>query len=1433
MDLKHNTTIHSETSNKTMDDEFIFPVSFSQERLWFLEQLEKKTSSYNMAGALRLEGDLDTKALQRALNKIVNRHEILSTTFAVVNGTLSQVVSPTTDIPIKMVVLKDHEDSNQSVELQRLIRQESQRPFNLNKGPLLNVTLYKLGSGSYVLLMTMHHIIGDGWSMGVLVKELSVLYDAFAQDLALPLEELTIQYGDYTLWLHEQLSGELLEKKLDYWRERLAGTPTDMPLPTDYDRPSSRTFQGDELSLVLPEALTNGLRSLSKDKNVTLFTTVLAGLKLLLYKWTGQLDVVVGTVTSGRDRAEIEPLIGCFINFLALRSKLSDEQTVETLLEAVGSTVLDAYPHQDCPFEKVVEAVNPDRQEGTNPIYNVALLLQNYPLELQFSKSISAHPFPLETGSALLDLRFEVFESPTEILIRCEYDTDLFILETINELLENYKLFLQKMVDYSKALLSEFELTEALKSKVQSFEARTKKPTLAISATFTAEPIAGFFDFWATELQDPYQLEFAPYNQVFQQLLDINGLLNNSSRGTNVLLIRLEDWQKDINKMEHTVQEFVSALSTAIGRSGSKSYLVVSCPPSPGMVTDPSHVKAYRNWENEIKATLSNIGGIHLVTSEELQHMYHLESYYDPDRDAMAHIPYTQNAFAVLATCVVRTMDAIKRNPYKVVVLDCDNTLWGGICGEDGATGVDISAPYRALQEFMLSQQSQGKILCLCSKNEPEDVFEVFDTHDGMLLKREHIVLYKINWLPKSENIKALAKELNLGLDSFIFVDDNPVECAEVGANCPEVLTLQLPAEPDQIPSFLDHVWAFDTLTITDTDKNRTEQYQQNIARKRLMEDTMTFNDFLEGLQLQIEITPAVSDQYTRLSQLTQRTNQFNFNTIRRTEVELKQLLNSSKMECLVVHVKDRFGDYGLVGEMLFYRKENSLEVDTFLLSCRALGRGVEYKMLSELGAIAQKEGVNWVVVTCIATEKNRPARDFLDTIGKRYGKTIDGGLLYNFPVKELVALVFAPGDIISQGIAKQQKQKSVAQKSLRFDHYQRIAQELKEPEQIVDAMEAKKKWKDRALESEYIPPRDDTEIRITSIWQNILKVQKIGIHDNFFALGGSSLLGVELVNHVRESFGIELPLSALFQGQTISELAKILSGNKDLLKWSPILPIRATGTKTPFFCIPGAGGNVLYFYDLARFIDDERPFYGLQSLGLDSNSEPHTKIEDMASYYIGVIKEVQPEGPYLLGGHSFGGYVAYEMAVQLQQKGENVSLLAVIDAPAPFMLASYNEDSERDEAIWLLEMSWIIESWLGKDLGIVEDEVRAMDKKAQLQYFKESLEGVNILPPDSDLGQFRRLINVFKANQYAESQYRPEKSIALSSMLLCRASEAMNGDSKGRSLTMTDDDVKGWQWYTKKLEIATAPGNHITMLAQPHVEVLGKTLGKYLDSAD
>ena len=608
-------------------------------------------------------------------------------------------------------------------------------------------------------------------------------------------------------------------------------------------------------------------------------------------------------------------------------------------------------------------------------------------------------------------------------------------------------------------------------------------------------------------------------------------------------------------EFQQIMAEFVQILQLSSERSQTP-HLVCFCPPTPEIVASPAQAAVYQQMMQSLEAACDAITGVQVLKTAVLEQRYPVPNKYDQRTDKLGHIPYTPAYYAALGSSVARQLALRHRPPYKVIVLDCDQTLWQGVCGEDGANGVVLDAPRRTLQQFMVAQGEAGMLLCLCSKNSEADVLDVFQQRSEMPITLDHLAAWRINWQPKSENIRSLAQELQLGLDTFIFIDDNPLECAEVRAHCPEVLTLQLPQEAAQIPTFLDHVWAFDQLQKTAVDQQRATFYQQNSQRQQLEEESSGLADFLSRLQLEVHIAPLKVDQLARVSQLTYRTNQFNCTTIRRSETEIHSLVDTGEQTCLTVTVRDRFGAYGLVGVILFTETAVALQVDTFLLSCRALGRRVEHHMLAKLGQLAQERGLKEIIVPYIPTARNQPAHRFLASVADTSTPLEDGTVLYRVRSETAVQLLTQQPDDqlgLQRGEAGQTETAVVGNGRYAKSHlFNQIATELNGAQRVLAHMEQLTQRKPASQMERKAAPTNELEIMIARIWQNVLNVTQVGIHDDFFEMGGSSLKGVQLLALLERTLSqrdISLDISpvSLRKHPTIKQLADLIARQTNL----------------------------------------------------------------------------------------------------------------------------------------------------------------------------------------------------------------------------------------------------------------------------------------------
>jgi amino acid adenylation domain-containing protein/FkbH-like protein len=1399
------------------------PVTFVQERLWFLDQIDPGGHAYNVPWAVRLQGHLDPVALRHAFEVVVARHEILRTGLVYENGALRQVIHASVELPWETEDLASEASGGTEARAHEAVLAESRRPFNLAAAPLMRVRLLRLSENEHLLIVVMHHAISDGWSLTLLGRELAVCYDAATSNSApAGLVDLPLQYADFAHWQRGWMHGKVLDHELEYWKGSLAGAPAALDLPADFaaENPDNK---GDTRELFLPPEALRKVNELSQREGITPFIVLMTCLAITLRRWTGQEDLVIGTVVAGRNRCEIEALIGCFMNFLPMRARLNEVPTAHEALRRICKTVLDGQAHQDCPFERMVEAMNPERRQNENPLYNVAFLYQNFPPSLFESSAIKGLPVQVSAGAALLDLRFEAEPQDGGLRLSCEYKTDLFETATVDHLLASLRQVIEVLLKDLDVPLEQFNVVPELAAQARRARERQRQEIINIAATFTAEPLEEPLRHWMRELQTPVAVHFAPFNQVFQQLLNPASLLRGNPGGLNLILVRLEDWlgagangfiEEAQTAVTRTANEFIQAMrASAIS---STPHLVCLCPASPRILTSGMH-EFLEETEHSLASELESMPGVFVLDSHRIFEWYPVQNYYDASAEALGSVPYTPLFFTALAAAVARRHHAVKRSPCKVIVLDCDNTLWSGVCGEEGPQGIRLEAPWKALQDFMLAQHASGRLLCLCSKNNEEDVEAVFAQRADMPLNRQHFTAVKLNWMPKSENLKALARELNLGLDSFVFLDDNPVECAEVEANCPEVLVLQLPEQPAQFDAFLRHAWVFDLLKVTEEDKKRAQMYHQNAQREKLRSETLSLADFLESLELKIRIEPMTTEQVTRAAQLTQRTNQFNFTTVRRNEAEMLAL--PSNTQVLSVQVSDRFGDYGLVGVVIFSIADHSLQLDTFLLSCRVLGRGVEHRIFNRLGHIAREHRVKYIEVPFVRSAKNKPALDFLQASGKQFAETTADGFLFRYPAGYAASLAPRESVHVEQGTAEGAALEVRSQISSRkFTRCREIALNLNEPEKIHRHFESRIAAR-HLRRSEYSAPHTTMERQLCQLWQNLLRVDRVGIRDNFFDLGGHSLLAVRLFAEIEQLTGRKFPLVTLFQTPTVEQLARVLTQGRQHGGSSLLVPIQPQGTRPPLFLVHGAGGDVLWGYaNLAAHLGQDQPIYGIKSRG-QGGEEEFSNLTAMAEFYASVLLQFQPEGPYLLGGYCFGGNVAYEMARILRQRGHEVSLVALIDS------SPSNAGYER--------LAWWRPYRFARNLYYWLEDFAALKPEDRRHFFlRKGRALLRKLKQRFSRGKTGEIVDL---EDVIDLTYFPENELKLwqchLDALVQHVEQPYEGQvtllrTRGQPIFCSFDEDFGWGRLVRgELHLQVIPGSHENIFVDPNVQVLAREL--------
>lgn len=767
------------------------------------------------------------------------------------------------------------------------------------------------------------------------------------------------------------------------------------------------------------------------------------------------------------------------------------------------------------------------------------------------------------------------------------------------------------------------------------------------------QPIRELLAHWAAALGMPWAVEEDGFGQVFQTLLASAGRPDAEDR-LHAMLVRPSDWQ------DSGPDQIVELITTAAGQ------------PSPtvlglcrGIGQSPAE---WNSIVERARASTDQSPNVTLIVEDEVKAAYPTPRFDDPASDKIGAMPFTPAGYAAWATALARAVHRRTKPTHKAIIVDCDNTLWRGVCGEVGPTGIELTEGHLALHRLLVTQAESGVVIGLCSKNSAEDVERVWAERDDMVLPRDSVTIAAVNWRPKSENIREIGERLSLGTDSFIFVDDNPVECAEVEANCPGVTVTRFPDNDADMVRFCDHHWAFD-LRNDAASGSRVEYYRAHLSREANRDTAPSLGEFLANLELRLTFHDIDSERIDRASELTLRTNQFHLSVRRRKVDELESDLASGDRGFLV-GASDRFGEYGIVGLVIYRVNEDAVVAPTFLLSCRALGRGVEHRMLQRLGDIARDQGVGKVGLEYRETDRNEPALDFLRSI-------VPGAPIAKHGTLEMdasrAAEVTPDTNEPATRSPKTAASKPASGRTATSRHGGALDRsfELSVPAALLAD-------RDSARNSPATPSTngvqhlDDLETVIAAAFRDALG-RPVDADIDFVEAGGHSLIAVGVFARILDHTGLELPISTLFEAGSIRSLARFvrarLTGASER-EHRFVVPINEAGARksdvaNALFIAGGRNGNVVTLARLAREFDD-RPVFGLQYRGVLGDDEPHETIEDAARDFLSEIRQVKPNGPYHLGGYSGGGLIAMAMAQQLIDAGETVSGLFLIDTRHP-----------------------------------------------------------------------------------------------------------------------------------------------------------------------
>ncbi|WP_266157235.1 non-ribosomal peptide synthetase [Dyella silvatica] len=1267
------------------------PLSFEQQRMWYLAQLEPGGFTYNVPWFLRLTGALDLAALTAALRRVIDRHDVLRTRYVELDGEPRQVIAP--DATGVTLAVETVDES----ALAARAAHEAQQPFDLATGPLIRVRVLRVSANDHVLLFTMHHIVCDGWSIGVALRELGAAYRGEA------LAPLAIQYADFAAWQRAQLTGARLADDLAYWRAQLAGAPPVIELPLDRPRPAARTGRGAVIDRVLPASIALATRAFAQRESVSEFMTLLAAYGALLARYTGQPDVVIGSPIAGRDRGELEPLIGLFVNTLALRVDTAGELTFRQLVARVRETCLAAYAHQTLPFDRVVDALKPDRDPRTTPIFQVMFAVKTAQAADLGVPGLTARPLDVHPGMAKFELTLFAHLTDDGLATTWEYNTDLFDRPTIERMAAHFEILLGQLIADPDRALDQTPMIDAREhATLRAFgEAISPFPDdLSLHALFEAQvvrtPDALALTFANTELT--YAALNARANQLAHHLISL-GVTREDRVG--VCLGRSVDF-------------IVAVLATI--KAGAAYVPLDPAYPAERLayMTDDVRAKVVisRDWLTAADLTAHSSANPPITTT---------------NRD-LAHVMYTSGSTGrPKGTCIEQRAIArlVLATDYlqltaRDVVGHVSNTsfdaatfeIWGALLNGARLHGLApdvVLSPELFTREIVASGLTVLLITTALFHQLAALAPDAFRTVDHLLFGGEVC------------DVAAVRRVLAVGPRRLLHVY-GPTEATTLATWHPVRAV-----EPGATSIPIGRPVANTTIRILD----RARQPAPIGVRGEI---------FIGG--------PGVARGYWNRPELT----------------------------------AERFVDDPLApgerlyktGDLAAWRADGTIEFH---------GRADHQVKLRgfriELGELEAELLAHPDVTAAIAMVRH-------DTGDPR-----------------LVAYVAPPVDVdhLRDRLAAVLPRYMLPSAIVALDHMP-VTPNGKIDRAALPAPSANRDERGGG----YVAPDGELAQAIARIWAEVLGVDRVGAHDNFFALGGSSLLLVALRSRLEAVLGRPVALKSLAEAASVSELAARLA---DDTAASCLIRLQA-GPKSPIYFIHGGGGSALTYRDLARAIDGERAMYGFNARGLDSDEPPHASIEAMASHYLALARSVHPGGPFLLVGASFGGTVAYEMARQLTAAGDSVALCALLDSPGPGALPVIELDSA-DLLVFHLETR----RWLAADA------LRGRPLDEQLQITLDTAHAAGVALPFTSLAHGRRHVAVWENNIRALRAYTaPVWGGAID---FFSAADALPG-----SPTSHLDHA----WRDRgALHVEVAGGDHLSMIAPPHVTTLGARIRTLIDT--
>ncbi len=1296
-------------------------LSYSQQRFWFLSRLEPTNTAYNIIFAVSLRGSLEEEALESSLTEILRRHEALRTNFTHTDGVPRQIIRT-----VERVRLDRYEAKGDTPAfIQNLVDRDMSHLFNLAKDLLLRCTLVKTGDTEHILLILTHHIVFDGWSKEVFIGELESIYEDFISGREPALQELLIQYADFSEWQRRRMDSGALDEEISYWKEKLAGHLPRLELSMSRPRPPVQTYRGASHSVPVDPELVEKLKALGLKVGATLFMTLTAVFQALLYRYTGEEDIVIGTEIAGRTQVETEKLLGFFVNILVLRTGLSGDPAFTELLRRVRKVTLEAFEHQELSFDRLVSELNPERDMSRPPLFQVSIQLKNVPRRIRRQSGLKIEEYRLLNKVVMFDLMLDILmEEEGGFTCKFEYNTDLFDAPAIERMAAHFLELLRGVVEDPETRVSGLPLLGA------SERSEILNDWSGVKTDYPADRcIQELFE--EQVLRDPDAVALA-------------------SGGVELSYGELN---RRANRLAHHI--------TARGAG-------------PG-------VRVGLCMERSMEAVIAMLGII---------------------KAGGAYVPLDPDYPSIRLEFMLRETGA--------QVLVTTNGLKERVPGYAGAVvRLDIDGP-------AIARESDENPECL---NGPEDLSYVIYTSGSTGTPKGVCVVHRaVARLVKETDYVDLGPGDTVAQASSLSFDAATFELwgALLNGARLDMIDKDLLLSPKEF-----EIWVktrgISVMFLTTALFNRlAEAVPRAFSTLRSL---FVGGEALDPRWVEKVLREGPPQSFSNVYGPTENTTFSTCHTIKGLPLGGRSVPIGRPIANTSVYVLDKHlnpvpvgiaGELNLGGDGLAagYMNDPELTAEKFIPNPFDKVQGSRLYRTGDL--------VRWLPDGTI------------DFIGRLDGQVkirgfrvetgeIEAALKVVPGIKDAVVVLRedVPGEKRLVAYPVPHDGVAVDESALREGLGNRLPSFMvpahfvpleglplnssgKVDRGALPAPGARRTETEKARTAAC----DETEKRLKAIWEEVLCLQGVGMRESFFDLGGDSLLAVRLWARIEDEFGIRLTVSALFNAQTIEELARLLRDKRDAQASPSLVPLKPDGVNPPFFCVHAGHGNVLTFKDLVRHMDPDQPFYGIQSQGLDGRRAPYERIEDMAAHYIREIRTVQPRGPYFLGGRCFGGLVALEMANQLRGEGDEVALLVMFDVQfKPMDAWGMNRPDAQNSFISTLK-NLQYQMRHGQLVAFLKMKAGRRLNRV-LQRFK----------PMTSLE--RRLKEVKAANNRARKSYEPTPYPGRITFFVT-ATHTLN--PKWKELA-----AGGLEWHV-------LPGNHRTLFKEPKVKAVASLLKRCID---